>query len=62
MSEILPNANAMEELKKIVKRFGMFGYVNHLKDYKDRRSKFIVNSMRKLNPEKIAKENNEKYV
>ena len=51
----------MEELKKIVKRFAVFGYTNHLKDYKDKRSKFLVNSMRKLNPEKIAKDNNERY-
>jgi exocyst complex component 7 len=51
---------AVEELKKITRRFSTFGYTNHLKEYKDKRSKFLVNSLRKLNPEKIAKENPER--
>jgi len=56
--ELVP-VNAMEELKKIVKRFSVFNYINHLKDYKDKRGKFLVNSIRKLNPEKFIKENAE---
>eukprot|EP00026_Physarum_polycephalum_P001000 Phypoly_transcript_01001.p1 GENE.Phypoly_transcript_01001~~Phypoly_transcript_01001.p1 ORF type:complete len:708 (-),score=122.75 Phypoly_transcript_01001:98-2221(-) len=53
--ELVP-INAMDELKKIVKRFSVFNYTNHLKEYKDKRGKFLVNSMRKLNPDKFSKE------
>lgn len=59
--EFIP-VNALEELKKIVKRFAVHAYVNHLKDYKDKRGKFLVNSVRKLNPEKFIKDNAEGYV
>ncbi len=58
--ELIP-INAMEELKKIVKRFAVFSYTNHVKEYKDKRGKFLVNSIRKLNPEKFVKENAEGY-
>ena len=55
LAELVP-INAMDELKKIVKRFSMFNHINHLKEYKDKRGKFLVNSMRKLNPDKFSKE------
>jgi hypothetical protein len=46
----------MEELKKLIQRFMEGNEQSYLKEYKEKRGKFLVNSLRKLGPEKMKKE------
>lgn len=43
-------------MKRLVKRFITFNAFTYQEDYKEKRGKFLLTTLRKLSPEKIIKE------
>jgi hypothetical protein len=43
-------------MKRLVKRFTTFNAFNYMEDYKEKRGKFMVTTLRKMSPDKIIKE------
>ncbi|KYQ93684.1 exocyst complex subunit 7 [Tieghemostelium lacteum] len=48
--------SSVEEISKSIELFSKLNYHGFLKEYKDKRSKFILNSLRKMAPEKFLKQ------
>eukprot|EP01132_Coremiostelium_polycephalum_P005956 gene5956-7418_t len=47
--------SAVEKISKSIQLFSKLHYHSFLKEYKDKRSKFILNSLRKMSPDKFLK-------
>ncbi|KAF2073653.1 hypothetical protein CYY_005038 [Polysphondylium violaceum] len=50
---------SVEEISKSIDLFSKLHFFSFLKEYKDKRSKFILNSLRKMGPEKFIKQTSE---
>ncbi|EGG24404.1 exocyst complex subunit 7 [Cavenderia fasciculata] len=52
---VITSPSAVEEISKSIELFSKLHYTSFIKEYKDKRSKFILLSLRKMAPEKYIK-------